>query len=383
MLAEVAPIRPTLNCEPPVTPTPHHTASGSTPLRVGVVGLGAGSVHARAYAALPTADLVALSGKETERLAALGSELSVPRLVTTWEELVEMDDLDAISVATPNALHHPITMAALAAGKHVFCEKPLALNADQAREMVDAARAHDRVLEVSFNHRRRADVQWARAYIETEGIGELYHARASWKRRAGIPGLGSWFASRELAGGGALIDLGPHVIDSTLFLMGEPRVVAVSAVAHGVLGRSGHGAMDNSGQMAGSGAFEVEDLASAILRLEGGASVALEISWAGHAVDDEDISIEVLGTEAGVRVFIPRYAADGTLSVFRDIAGRHATIRPDTHVPGGEHAIVIAEFVDTVLSGDWEAHRGDFALHRTEILDACYTSAREGREVTL
>lgn len=355
------------------------------PLRVGVVGLGyAGTTHLTSFHAIDGVEVVALAGKEADRLASLGATYEIPRLFSDWQHLVALPELDIVSIATPNALHHPIAVAALAAGKHVFCEKPLALDTAQALEMVQAAKTHNRVLEVAFNHRRRADVQWARDYLETVGIGRIYHARASWKRRAGIPGLHSWFTSKSMAGGGALIDLGPHVLDSLLFLLGEPRVVAVSAVTHGELGRAGHGAMDRQEQMAsGASAFEVEDLASALLRLDDGSSVAFEISWAGHTVDDEDIAIELLGVEGGVRIFVPRYASDDTLRIYRDVAGAPMTIVPEVHVPGGEHPLVIAEFVDAIRGGDWDAHRGDFALHRTAVLDACYRSAAEGREVRL
>ncbi len=359
-------------------------SSPDAPLRVGVVGLGMGSVHVEAYAAMPGVEVVALAGKEADRLAELGAEYAVPHLLADWADLVALPDLDIVSIATPNALHHPITMAALAAGKHVFCEKPLALDSAQAREMVAAAVAHDRVLEVAFNHRRRADVQYAKRYLDEVGIGRIYHARASWKRRAGIPGLRSWFTSKRMAGGGALIDLGPHVLDSLLFLLGERKVVAVSAVAHGELGRAGYGAMDRSEQMASdTGAFEVEDLASALFRFDDGSSAAFEITWAGHTVDDEDISIELLGVDGGLRLFVPRYASDDTLRIYRDIAGRPVDIAPEVHVPGGEHPLVIAEFIEHVRSGQWQHHRGDFALHRTEVLDACYRSAAEGREIRL
>jgi predicted dehydrogenase len=354
------------------------------PLRTGVIGLGyAGTTHLEAFRSIPGVDVVALAGKETDRLAALATAHGIPHTFEDWEDLVARDDLDIVSVATPNILHDRISIAALERGKHVFCEKPLAVTAEGARAMVQAARDADRVLEVAFNHRRRADVQWAGRYVRDVGLGRIYHARASWKRRSGIPGLSSWFTSRELAGGGALIDLGPHILDSLLFLMGEPRVVAVSAVAHGELGRAGYGAMDRTDQMAGSGSFEVEDLASALLRLEDGASVALEISWAGHTVDDEDISIELLGVEGGLRLFVPRYKPDDTLRVYREVAGAPVTTAPGVHVPGGEHPIVIREFVDVVRSGEWSGHHGEFALHRAEVIDACYRSAAEGREVRL
>ncbi len=354
------------------------------PLRVGIVGTGyAGTTAGEAYRSIPGVEVVAVAGKEAERLAALSAAWGVSEVYPDWEDVVARDDIDIVSVATPNALHDVISIAALRSGKHVFCEKPLAISADAARAMVAASHEADRVLEVAFNHRRRADVQWAHRYLRETGIGPVYHARASWKRRSGIPGLTSWFTSRELAGGGALIDLGPHVIDSLLYLLGEPRVTAVSAVAHGQLGRAGYGAMDNRQQMAGSGSFEVEDLVSALLRLENGASVALEISWAGHTQDDEDISIELLGVDAGLRLFVPRYKPRDTLWVYRDEAGAPVTLRPDVVVAGGEHSLVIREFIDFVRSGDWAGHHGDFALHRTEIIDACYRSAAEGREVTL
>ncbi|MFT4123431.1 MAG: Gfo/Idh/MocA family oxidoreductase [Microbacteriaceae bacterium] len=357
----------------------------AAPLRVGVVGLGyAGNAHLDSYLGIEGVQVVALAGKETDRLAALGAAHGIPQLFEDWEQLVALPELDAVSVATPNALHGPISLAALRAGKHVFCEKPLALTAVEARAMVQAARDADRVLEVAFNHRRRADVQFARRYLETEGIGRVYHARASWKRRAGIPGLGSWFTNPTLAGGGALIDLGPHVLDSLLFLMGEPRVVAVSAVTHGELGRAGYGAMNRQQQMASeTGLFEVEDLASALFRLEDGASVAFEISWAGHAVDDEDIAIELLGVDGGIRMFVPRYKQDDTLRIYRDRDGTPLTIAPEVHVTDGQHPAVIAEFVAAVRSGDFGGHHGELALHRTEVLDACYRSAAEGREVRL
>lgn len=356
-----------------------------TPLKVGVVGLGyAGVTHAESYLRLPGVEVVALAGKEAERLVSLGQSLGIPHLYDDWTDLVALDELDIVSVATPNALHGPISIAALEAGKHVFCEKPLAVHAEEARRMGEAARRADRVLEVAFNHRRRADVQYLARYLAEVGIGDIYHVRASWKRRSGIPGLASWFTNKSLAGGGALIDLGPHVLDIVLFLLGEPRVTTVSAVTHGALGRAGYGAMDREAQFAGGHAqFEVEDLASALFRTDRGTSIQFEITWAGHTADDEDVSIELLGVDGGARLLIKRYASDGTLTIYRDIEGAHVDVSPAIHVEDLGHPMVIAEFVETVRSGSWADHHGDSAVHRTEILDACYESATAGREVVL
>jgi predicted dehydrogenase len=354
------------------------------PLRVGVIGLGhAGVSHIEAFNSNPRSFLVAIAGNEPERLGALSKQYNIGSIASDWETIVARDDLDVISIATPNVLHHTIAIAALNSGKHVFCEKPLALNGQQSREMVEAAKSNNRILEVDFNHRRRSDIQFARSWLESEGIGRIYHSRASWKRRAGIPGIDSWFTSKESAGGGALIDLGSHIIDSLLFMLGEPRVLAVSAVTHGELGRAGYGGMDRSSKSIEKNNFAVEDLASALLRLSDGSSIALEITWASHAVDDEDMSFELLGVEGGLRIFVSRYAQQETLSIFGDRGGIPFTLKPEVHVTGGEVSLVVEDFIEAIFSGNWSNHRGVFALHRSEILDACYKSAALGKEVTL
>jgi predicted dehydrogenase len=183
------------------------------PLRVGVIGLGfAGTTHLDAYLKVPGVEVVALAGQESERLQELGESRHVPHLYADWEDLVARDDLDIVSVGTPNYLHAPITIAALESGKHVLCEKPLATTGDEALAMVTAATNANRVLEIAFNHRRRGDVQTLRHYIDTGALGRVYHAKSSWLRRSGIPGLGSWFTNKQMAGGGPLIDLGAHIL---------------------------------------------------------------------------------------------------------------------------------------------------------------------------
>jgi len=364
---------------------PSETGESKNPLKVGVVGLGyAGTTHMKAFSKHPGTTLWSIAGKELDRLPSLAKEFDVTNTASDWEDLVADPELEIISIATPNALHHPIAVAALNAGKHVFCEKPLSVTAEEARQMVDAAKANNRILEVAFNYRRRQDIGLAKQLVEAGDLGRVYHSRVSWKRRSGIPGLTSWFTSAKMAGGGAAIDLGPHLIDSLLYMLGEPKVLAVSAVMHGELGRAGYGAMDRAMQMQGNtGAFEVEDLCSAILRLSDGSSVALEITWASHAIDDEDICFELLGVESGVRIFIPRYATENTVELFRDSNGEQVSEKPQISSTGEGHLAVLNEFVEHVLSGEFEKHSGNYALHRTEIIDALYRSATAGKEITL
>jgi predicted dehydrogenase len=353
-----------------------------TELRVGVIGLGfAGTTALDAFRSLPGVQVLALAGQERERLAELGASRQVPDLYNDWEDLVARDDLDVVSIGVPNQLHHPIALAALSSGKHVFCEKPLAPTGALAQEMVDAAMAHDRVLEIAFNHRRRADVQYLRRYLDEHDIGRIYHARASWRRRAGIPGIGSWFTNRAMAGGGTMIDLGPHVLDIALHLLGEPQVTRVSAVTYGELGRHGRGGRSGATTTGGTRTFEVEDFASALLRLDTGGSIHLETAWASYSADDEDISVELLGGAGGARLFVRNYATDDTLRLYSDVVGAPAVTAPQVHVPSGHHRAVIEEFVATVRSGQWANAYGQYALHRARVLDAVYESARRNEEV--
>jgi predicted dehydrogenase len=352
-------------------------------LRVGVVGLGfAGTTALDGFNAVPGVKVVALAGQESGRLHELGVSREVPDLYHDWEDLVARDDLDVVSIGTPNHLHHPIALAALNSGKHVFCEKPLAPTGALAQEMVDAAMRNDRVLEIAFNHRRRADVRFLHDHLAEHDIGRVYHARASWRRRAGIPGIGSWFTNRAMAGGGPMIDLGPHVLDIALHLLGEPRVTRVSAVAYEELGRLGRGGRA-SGTTGGTRTFEVEDFASALLRLDNGGSIALETSWASYSADEEDISVELLGSTGGVRLFVRDYATDDTIRIYTDLQGVPAVIAPQVHVPSGHHRMVIEEFVATVRSGAWANAYGEYALHRSRVLDAVYESARTNLEVAV
>jgi predicted dehydrogenase len=383
------------------------TATSTDELRVGVIGLGfAGSTHLEAFSSLPGARVIALAGQEEARLHELGAASGVERLVADWEDVVAMDDLDVISIGVPNALHHPIAMAALRSGKHVFCEKPLATTGDLAAEMVRAARDADRVLEVAYNHRRRADVAFLSDWLADDPIGDVYHARASWMRRAGVPGMGSWFTNKQASGGGPMIDLGSHVLDIALHLLGEPRVTSVSAVAYGVLGAAGRGGRAYGVSSAPTGAaFDVEDFSSALLRLDDGGSLQLQASWASYSKVHEDIEVELLGATGGARLHVDDYATDGTLTLYADVLGQPAVTRPVVHVPAGHHRTVIEGFIASVRAGRddegtasstdqgeggagrapgtprFSGRYGEYALHRSRVVDAIYASAEQGREV--
>ncbi|BDI22181.1 Gfo/Idh/MocA family protein [Herbiconiux sp. L3-i23] len=353
------------------------------PLRVGVVGLGwAGQQHMEAYHALDGVELVAIAGMEEGPLAELAEKFGVEHAVRDWTDLVAIEGLDAVSVAVPTFLHAPITIGALEAGLHVLCEKPIARTGDEAAEMVAAARSAGRVLEVAFNHRRRGDVEALKAAVDAGTIGRPYHARSIWLRRAGIPSLGSWFTNREMAGGGPLIDLGVHVLDYTLHLFGEPAVTAVSAVTHAELGPRGRGGAGDGKQQVGS-AYEVEDLATVLLRLEGGGSIVIETSWAAYRPAGDEFGITLYGTEGGADLRVVDYAPSGELTIFGGDGEEITDVAVDAD-PGRGHEAVVETFIEKVRDrAQWAANDGSLALGRARLIDACYESAALGREVRL
>lgn len=359
--------------------------AGGRPLRAGVIGLGyTGNAHLQGYAALPDVQTVALAGLEDERRAELGATYGVPYLYCDWQDLLERDDLDLISICTPNALHAPIAIAALGRGCHVLSEKPLARTSAEATAMVAAAQQANRVLHTVFNHRARGDVAVLKRYIDEGGLGRIYHAKASWMRRIGIPSLGSWFTNKELAGGGPLIDLGVHMLDLALYFLGEPFAVTVSGATYAELGPRGRGNNLFSAvpkQLIGS-AYEVEDLATAFIRFTSGATLALEASWAVYGSAGDDFGVTLFGTDGGAELKVINYGWEDTLRLFTDVAGMPATVAPRV-LRGEGHLKVVRDFLAIVRGEDWAAYHGEEGLRRTQIIDACYASAQLGREVTI
>jgi predicted dehydrogenase len=356
----------------------------TSPLRVGVVGLGwTGEEHTKAYQQIPGVQVVALAGLEQERGKELSARYNIPDYYASYEELIARADIDAVSVCVPNYLHAPIGLAALESGKHVLCEKPLALNAGEAETMVEAARQAGKVLQVVFNHRRRGDVQVLKQHIDEGGLGRIYYAKAYWVRRSGIPGLGSWFTSKKMAGGGPLIDLGVHVLDMAMYLLGEPHVRTVSAATYAELGPRGRGGRTYGSIKFSQGtatAYEVEDLATAFIRLEGGVTLLLEASWAGYSGAGDDFGVVLFGTEGGAHIDVRNYNYEHTLKIFSDVAGVPADIAP--HVTRGEgHLGVVREFIRRVRTGEELISGGLEGLRRARIIDACYTSAEQRSEI--
>lgn len=357
-----------------------YAPAGQKTLRTGVIGCGAGAFHLEAYAAEPRADLVALAGLDTARCNELAGKYGISRIYRDYQELLADPDVDAVSLALPNNLHMPVAIAALEAGKHVLVEKPLALNAEEGQLMVDAAERAGRVLAIAFNRRYRQDVQLVERHVAGGNFGGIYYAKAYWMRRAGIPGFGTWFSSKAMAGGGSLIDLGVHILDMALYMMGNPRVTSVSAATFSEMGRQGKGAWQGERFHTGDVPFDVDDMAVAFLRLENGGVLNLETSWAAYTGAKDDFGVSLMGTTGGAEIAVRDYALVDTLKIIEDFEGVPTVSYPRL-VPSSGHGQIVNQFIARILDGTDGVPTGLEGLERARIVDAIYRAAREGHEV--
>jgi predicted dehydrogenase len=337
---------------------------------VGVVGVGIGSYHIQGYKRCPEAKVVAVCDINSERAEACAAQYEIANVYTDYAEMLNRSDIDAVSICTPNALHAPMTIAAFNAGKHVICEKPLAMTPAEGEEMVAASKKAGKLFMTAFNNRFRGDTQVLKRFIENGDLGEIYFAKTGWIRRKGIPGIGSWFTKKSLAGGGPLIDIGVHVLDLTLWLMGNPKAVTATGATYAKFGPYGAGSWSTAEQ---TGDFDVEDLAAAFIRLDTGATVMLEASWASH-IKEEKIFTTLCGTKGGADL--------DPLRIYTDMNGAQTDIAPSFPAQEG-HLMEIRHFIDCITKGAPLISTGEHGLEIVRILDAIYKSAAEGREVTL
>jgi predicted dehydrogenase len=236
---------------------------------------------------------------------------------------------------------------------------------------------------MAFNKRYRADTELLKSRVQAGDLGGIYYAKAFWMRRAGIPGLGSWFTQKNLAGGGSLIDLGVHVIDMVLWLMGNPQITTVSAMSYSKLGPKGRGHWaGHRFTHTAETPFEVDDLSTAFLRTADGAAIHLETSWATHSSHTDDYGVVLMGDDGGAEIRVHDYQKTGALRFFNDVDGVPVDTQPRTVVQH-EHGVIVRKFIDAITLGVPMTPSGQEGVDRARIIDAIYLSAAEGREIEI
>jgi len=343
-----------------------------TELYAGVIGLGMGRGHVMNFAR-SKAKVLAVCDIDEKRLAAAKDEFNIPYTFTKIDEMLDMKELDLVSVALPNYLHMPVTIKALQAGKHVMCEKPMAMNAREARKMQKMAEDTGKKFMMHFNTRFTAEAQLLKEYAESGMLGDVYYARTVWNRRRGVPGMGGWFTTRKLSGGGPLIDLGVHRLDFALWLMGCPAAVSVSGFCHDKLARDI--------ALAAGKSIDVEDFATGFVRLDNGAVLALEASWATNTEKAEDMSTIVLGTKGTLYHGNVGESYQMEAKVITEKFGCIEVAQSKGYRPKYQSAQ--QHFVDCILDGKEPLATAEHGVRVMEILDALYESAQKGKEIRI
>lgn len=349
--------------------------------RVGIVGTGKifEHAHAPAWKSYPGVEIAALCDAYKPAAEAQALRLGVSDVYTDYVEMMEREKLDAVGICAPNVYHSEVAIAALERGLHVFSEKPDAVNPAEAWRMADAARQAGKVLMVMRNNRFTLQSQFLKRYIDSGAMGEIYTGRAGWIRRRGIPGRGGWFTTKAMSGGGPLIDLGIHMIDLAVWLMGNPRPVAVSGAAYTKFADVPLPGLTDSriGAVKEGGVFDVEDLAAGFIRFEGGATLQIEFSWAANAEDGPKY-VELRGTKAGCSLH------NGEVKLLTELEGVLCDIAPRFGKDDGlPHWRNIHHFIDCARGVAEPISDPASGADLIGVLGAIYESARIGAEVRL
>ena len=328
-------------------------------MRLGFAGLGwIGAMRLEAVSGV--AEVAALCEPAPQRLEEVARRHPGAAAFSDFDQMLAAGlGLDGVVIATPNSLHAPQTLAALDCGLAVFCQKPLALNAREAREMVEAARRADRLLGVDYSYRYTDGARALRRAVEAGELGRVFSVDTVFHNAYGPDK--AWCFDPRLSGGGALMDLGVHLIDLALWLLGDPEV------------REVRGGAWKGGQPLGEG--EVDDFASARIELEGGGAVSLAVSWNAHAGQDCVIRLSAFGTSGGAELrnvdgsfydfelarfsgrsggVAVRESRDWLGKAILDWAGRLG--EGGGFDPGIERSVRISEVVDAIYGGPSRNH---------------------------
>jgi predicted dehydrogenase len=343
------------------------------PPKIALIGAGwaARNAHLPGFraAGVPVAAICDLNPAPANTLA---KQYSIPNVYSDYKEMIEKEKPDSVHVLLPNVAHREPVLFALAAGANVLCEKPLATSVAEAQEMFDAAKSAKRTLMAAQSWRFESSSRAVKRLIDDGELGEIYYGEATAMRRMGIPMWGL-FHYKEHSHGGALLDIGVHMLDLAIWLMGNPTPVRVSSMVTAKFGKRPEFAkmLRNAWDPE---KFDVDDFSISLVHFDNGASLILRVSWAAHIPDQQLFDVKVLGTEAGATVTPPMlYRTSGGIPVDGKLQVG----------AGSGYEREIAHWLK-VLSGESQPIvKPEETMNVQRILDAAYASAEQGREITI
>jgi len=356
----------------------------SKKLKAGIIGCGgiASGKHLPSAAKIKEVEITAFCDIIPEKAEDLCKKFgaSGAKTYTDYKKLLKDKSLDVIYVCTPNITHSAITVAALEAGKHVMCEKPMATNYADAKKMTDAANKTGKILTIGYQNRCMPASLYLKKLCERGDLGEIYYAKAHAIRRRGVPTWGVFLKEKE-QGGGPLIDIGTHALDLTLWMMDNYKPKSVIGSVYKKLNNN-----PDSGNIWGPWnvkEFTVEDSAFGFITMENGATITIEASWALNSLEVGEGTCTLCGTKAGADM------KDG-LRINKSDLGKLIEIKPGLGAGGVQfyagktmepRDIECENFYDAILKGTELRVKPEQAMVVTQILEAIYKSARTGKQV--
>jgi len=347
-------------------------------IRIGIVGCGtiANSAHIPAYAKREDVMLTYFCDIQKDR-ADLAAATFGGKAVYDYRELLTKEDLDAVSICTPNDAHI-ISNAFLRAGKDVLCEKPAAKNLEQAQQMLQCAEETGRLLCIGVCNRFDTTVNRVKAQIEAGDLGKIYHVYISFRAHRSIPGLGGPFTNKAISGGGALIDWGIHFIDLVLYCLGDPKPLTVSGQTFSELGKDIDGYTCTSmwaGPRVSGGVYDVEDSVAGFIRTEG-AAITLHGAWAQN-IGEREMYVDFMGDKGGIRM---QYG--GKYSFYSAENGALLNVQPE-YLMANRYEEEIDAFLNSVRTQTKNQSDIKKAIVTSYIMEALYASSQAGKEMSI
>ena len=332
--------------------------------KAGIIGAGwPGRKHAEGYQAAGGFGVVAVADLIPSRRRAAMEQYKVPREYADADALIADKDVEVVSVCLPNHLHLPVTLAALKAGKHVVCETPPALSAGEAKKIAAAAAKYGKTVLYAMQRRFGGNEQAAAQAIEKGYAGNAIHARASWTRTRGVPSGTGWYTDRAKSGGGAMIDLGLHMLDLAWSLLGQPKPLTVFATFP---------------RTAEAVTPAVEEAGFALLRFEVGKSLELAASWSlNQPPQQQGTTCRVYGDKGAVEV----YRAGGP-ALYRGFGPTGESKETVLKLPRlTHHAALMRHLRECLLGKSTPAVGAEQGVTLMQMVDAIYKSAAAGKSV--
>jgi len=345
----------------------------SKTLKVGLIGAGGiAGTHITYLKKIPDVEVVAVCDIREEAARNTAAKFEIPKTFTSYKDLLKMKEIAAVSVCTPNYFHAEPTIAALRAGKHVMVEKPMAMNAREARAMVAAAKKARKVLVIGFQFRYDARAQMIKRAIDEGRLGKILYARCQALRRRGIPSWGV-FGQKKLQGGGPMIDIGVHIVEVAHYLMGTPTPVAASGNCYTYIGNKKPEVVSNWGPWDYK-TYTVEDLAIGMVRFANGATLVVEASFAAH-LEKDTFTFTLMGEKGGASFEPPQ--------IFTDMSGYMFNLVPPLVPKVDAFELKMRDWIESIRTGKPPTAPGEHGLIVQQILDGIYRSAELGREVRI